>query len=309
MTAVVDSTPAMASTTDIDDIDDIGDIDATTEDFDDPEIVDVSLMLVGDSITHGSTGDWTWRYRLWKHLHANDVQVNFVGPKKSLDHISSGIDGDEDMVYHDPEFNRHHAAQWGQPYIVARTTIQEYVAAYRPDFVLVLLGINDLVWYDVKPDEFEANFRAFIANARAAHHAVRLIVGTILDTKRANEDFEFEKRVNACNNRIRAVAAELHRPISPIEIADTAVEFIASDHTWDDTHPNPNGEVRIAAAFADVLAHRFHVGARYPRPYPVLETIPSEFKRHVDTAADAGLELTGRLHAVRVELALPVRRT
>ncbi len=28
------------------------------------------LLLVGDSVTHGSTGDWTWRYRLWHHLRA-----------------------------------------------------------------------------------------------------------------------------------------------------------------------------------------------------------------------------------------------
>jgi lysophospholipase L1-like esterase len=246
--------------------------------FDDPDIVDVSLMLVGDSITHGSTGDWTWRYRLWKHLRANHVAVNFVGPRKSLDRISSGIEGDEDMLYQDPGFNRHHAAQWGQPYLVAKTTIGDYVATYRPDFVLVLLGINDIAWYGVTPDEFEASVREFIANARAARHGVRLIVGTILETGRASAEPEFGKRVSACNERLRAVAAELHRPLAPVEVAETAAEFVASKHTWDDTHPNPSGEILIAAAFADALAHRFHIGARYPRLYPVLENIPSDFK-------------------------------
>ncbi|MGW7139328.1 hypothetical protein [Streptomyces xanthophaeus] len=69
------------------------------------------------------------------------------------------------------------------------------------------------------------------------------------------------------------------------------MEFDAKLHTWDDTHPNPNGEERIAAAFADVLAQRFQIGAKYPRPYPELENIRTELKVavHVDTAQDAGL--------------------
>ena len=87
--------------------------------------------------------------------------------------------------------------------------------------------------------------------------------------------------MNQCDNRTRAVAAELRTPYSPIEIADTAVEFVAAEHTWDDTHPNPNGEVRIAAAFADVLAQRFGIGAGYPRPYPVLENIAAAAKAQV----------------------------
>ena len=33
----------------------------------------VRIMVVGDSITEGSSGDWTWRYRLAKYLDASDV--------------------------------------------------------------------------------------------------------------------------------------------------------------------------------------------------------------------------------------------
>ncbi|GAA1366910.1 GDSL-type esterase/lipase family protein [Streptomyces beijiangensis] len=262
----------------------------TSVDYDNPGVVEVSLMIVGDSISHGSSGDWTWRYRFWKHLRTFGLDVDFVGPYKTLDNIRTEEVGDGDETYADSEFDRDHAAKWGQPYVVAKTTIQEYVETYRPDFVLVLLGINDLVWYDTDPDEFETNLREFIGNARSGHHAVRLILGTILETARATEDFAFAKRVSKCNDRIRAVAAELRRPISPIEVADTAVEFVAAEHTWDDTHPNPNGEVRIAAAFSDVLAQRFQIGGMYPRPYPVLDDIRPEAKApvHIDTAEDAG---------------------
>ena len=42
---------------------------------------------------------------------------------------------------------------------------------------------------------------------------------------------------------------------------------VATD-LWDGTHPNANGEIRIAAAFADALAGKFHLGAAYPTPVP-----------------------------------------
>jgi hypothetical protein len=61
---------------------------------------------------------------------------------------------------------------------------------------------------------------------------------------------------------------------SPIAVArDGAGINIAAD-LWDGTHPNANGEIKIAAAFADVLAARFHLGKPYPRPFPVLPTGP-----------------------------------
>lgn len=40
----------------------------------------ISMMIVGDSLTQGSEGDWTWRYRLWEWLKSQEVLVDFVGP-------------------------------------------------------------------------------------------------------------------------------------------------------------------------------------------------------------------------------------
>ena len=45
---------------------------------------EIRIMLVGDSITQGSTGDHTWRYRLWQHLRADRVPVRFAGPRHDL---------------------------------------------------------------------------------------------------------------------------------------------------------------------------------------------------------------------------------
>lgn len=38
------------------------------------------VMVVGDSMTQGREGDWTWRYRIWQFFQHNQIAVDFVGP-------------------------------------------------------------------------------------------------------------------------------------------------------------------------------------------------------------------------------------
>lgn len=40
----------------------------------------LKIMFVGDSITHGHEGAYTWRYRMWQWLKFNDIKFKFVGP-------------------------------------------------------------------------------------------------------------------------------------------------------------------------------------------------------------------------------------
>lgn len=40
----------------------------------------IKVMFVGDSITHGHEGDYTWRYRMWEWFRANNISFDFVGP-------------------------------------------------------------------------------------------------------------------------------------------------------------------------------------------------------------------------------------
>ncbi|GLW09095.1 hypothetical protein Misp01_42240 [Microtetraspora sp. NBRC 13810] len=237
------------------------------------------LMIVGDSISHGSSGDWTWRYRLCRHLLAHGVAFDLVGPRRDLDAITTEPTGDGDLTYADPAFDTDHNAQWGRPYCLEMNEIEGKVARYRPDHLLVLLGINDLFWYGLSAEENEANLRAFVAGARRGNPAARLLLGTLPDTARAHDDPVFNARVSEFNRRLILAAHELHTRRSPVAVAATHAEFVASAHTWDGTHPNAQGELRIAAAFADALAAHFQVGAPYPRPFPPVAEVPREAKR------------------------------
>lgn len=240
---------------------------------------DIPIMIVGDSISHGSSGDWTWRYFFWKHLKNAGLSIDLVGPKDTLDNIRTEEVGDDDATYADPGFDRDHDAQWGRPYVQEKEVIEEKVAEYEPEYLLVLLGINDLFWYGVTPSQFAENLREFLTNARRAAPDVRIVIGTVLETQKALDDTGFAELVAETNEQLRSVAAEMGVPV-----AETAAEFRAPEHTWDGTHPNPNGEVRIAAAFADRLAESYGLGAPYPRPYPVLDVVDPVAKAPIDGA-------------------------
>lgn len=249
---------------------------------------DIPIMIVGDSISHGSSGDWTWRYFFWKHLKNHGLSIDLVGPKDTLDNIRTAEVADDDATYADAEFDRDHDAQWGRPYLTEKDVIEAKVAEYEPRYLLVLLGINDLFWYGVKPPQFAEQLREFIVNARNAAPDLRLVVGTVLQTQKALDEPEFAALVAETNEALRAVAAE-----QSVHVAETAAEFRAPEHTWDGTHPNPNGEIRIAAAFADALAAHHGLGAPYPRPYPVLDLIDPKAKAPVDSPPPTPTTPTG----------------
>jgi hypothetical protein len=76
------------------------------------------------------------------------------------------------------------------------------------------------------------------------------------------------RRVFRCDVAVRNVCAELSGESSPIAAADSGREFFAPDHTWDGVHPDAGGELRAAAAFADVFALRFGSADRAARKRP-----------------------------------------
>ena len=233
------------------------------------------FMIVGDSITEGSSGDYTWRYRLWKHLKASQVAgIQFVGPRHGLDDLTETGANEDSEQYADPDFDEHHLALWGQPFTAVMENIGQYVRDCDPDVVLTLLGINDFVWYGETAFQVEQDVRIYIAEARRQKPTLGFTFGRLLPTQRAAGDPEFAGIVADFNARLEALAAELSLPFSPVVVASDDDGFDPYLHTWDGTHPNSHGEVRIAAAFADALALKFGLGSPYPRPLPEVTDVP-----------------------------------
>lgn len=87
----------------------------------------MTAMVVGDSISQGSAGDLTWRYRLDKALTAAGVAVTFEGPYTDLfDNVAGIRDGNH--AYADPSFDQHHDALWGSTLQAAAALVREDAA-------------------------------------------------------------------------------------------------------------------------------------------------------------------------------------
>jgi len=230
------------------------------------------LMIVGDSISQGSSGDYTWQFRLYEHLRADGVRPQMVGPVEWLANNVTGTQGD--CSYANPAFERANDAMWGRALFQEEGVIRAKVAAYHPDYLLVLLGINDLLWFGISQPTMAANLGGFIAKARAAQPHVKIVLGFLLPDIFTQASATFAASVAAYNTTISATASRLTTASSPIVVAHDRIGFTVAADTWDGMHPNANGEVRIAAGFADALAGRFHLGRLYPTPFPALPTGP-----------------------------------
>jgi hypothetical protein len=243
-------------------------------------------MIVGDSITQGSAGDYTWQFRLYEHLRADGYTPRMVGPYHSLYNNLTKTEGD--LSYADPNFQHANDAYWGMTLLREKNAIGGIVATYRPQYLLVLLGLDDLFWYGLSQPDMTANLGSFIHAARATRPHIRILLGLIPPDIHTESSRKFAASVARYNRTIITTAARLSTARSPIAVVRDGAGLSVAADTWDGTHLNADGEVKVAAAFADVLAARFHLGSAYPTPFPVLPTGPLVHPRLTVTPAGTG---------------------
>ena len=221
-----------------------------------PEVAPVRVLLVGDSVTHGSSGDWTWRYRLWQHLSAtSSVPVDLVGPRDDLHDYRTDENGNHDYI--DPGFDRDHAARWGMTLAFADAPIDDLVETYEPDVVVEMLGTNDLLFLTHSPERVDADLESFVAAARSADPDVDIVLSEVTQT--------WFPGAPELNDLLAASAYSLDDESSRVLLADTDADYTRSEDTFDGSHPNARGEVTVAAAVGDSLAE-LGVGEPAVRP-------------------------------------------
>lgn len=217
--------------------------------------VPTRILLLGDSVTQGSSGDWTWRYRLWQHLTRSEVDFDFVGPRDDLWNLRSNTAGG--TSYAEPAFDRDHAARWGMWAGILDVPVATLMADHQPDVLVVMLGVNDLLWSDDPASVTVARVRTIVEQARSSNPGVAVVL--------AEATQSWFGDVPDFNAGLGDLVDELTTPASPVVLAGVAGDYSASEDTWDGSHPNARGEVRIAAGVADALAG-IGVGPPAPRP-------------------------------------------
>jgi lysophospholipase L1-like esterase len=234
----------------------------------------VRILLLGDSVTQGSAGDWTWRYRLWQHFDAAGVPVDFVGPRSDLWDDIAKVHGSTDYV--DADFDTDHAARWGMQVQVPDIPATRLVEEHHPDVVVAMLGVNDLL-IGATPEAVARRTADLVTEVRAADPDVDLVL--------AEATQRWFPGVPAFNTLLDEVASTADEPGSRVVVAQTATGYDKYDDTWDTSHPNARGEVRIAAAVADGLSG-IGIGPPADRPLPVVPLGP---RRGAELSADAGI--------------------
>lgn len=220
------------------------------------------VLILGDSITQGSTGDYTWRYFFWKSLQSSPESFDFVGPKTEVRDPANwyAADAAPGTGYADPNFDQDHAARWGMGVswidgtfdgvnghiygpsgLGADNTVAKMAVRYQPDVVVNMLGVNDL-----NPGRFDGlpvsaiveKQRKVIMDARAANPSVK-----VLFTLMGHQWF-MAARGTEYNTLLTAMVNEMNTPTSPVSLIVPGITDVSD--TYDTVHPKTSGQVKIA---------------------------------------------------------------
>ncbi|WAL96201.1 GDSL-type esterase/lipase family protein [Streptomyces sp. Je 1-369] len=233
------------------------------------------FMFVGDSMTIGSAGEHTWRFRMWQHLRGTlgPEGVAVVGPRTALHDKATG-----EPVSHDhhpatsPDFPRNHLAGWGEGWLHLAPQIAGALTRDPADVLLVSLGLIDLGFY-TNAEQTADNVRAFVTAARSANPHVRMVLLPVIPNIRAESDAPFAAEVTRFNELLAKAATDLDTPRSPLLLASRPPSYDIHVDTYDGTHPNASGEHRLAAAFADALSQAWDIGGPYDRASLLTPTV------------------------------------
>ncbi|MFD3551142.1 GDSL-type esterase/lipase family protein [Streptomyces goshikiensis] len=222
------------------------------------------FMFVGDSMTIGRAGDYTWRYRMWQHLNATfGGPYKIVGPRCEV--YDTFADAPTSHEYAEPGFPDHarrHLAGWGEGWQHMVPLIGPAARTGKADVLLVSLGLIDLGFY-TDAAQTAANVRRFVEEARAGRPGIRMVLLPVIPNVRAESDAPFAAEVARFNELLAKAAADLSTDASPILLGARPSSYEIHHDTYDGTHPNASGEHRIAGEFASVLHQAWGIGAPY----------------------------------------------
>lgn len=271
------------------------------------------IMFVGDSITHGFQGDYTWRYRLWQWLRneAPEFEFDFVGPYNgTLPPMEPyapkpptfnnqppklapfKTTGQYAREVH-PEFDHDHFAVWGRAIAEDRDLIFSQILKYQPDIIFVLMGFNDLAWFYGDDTATLMNMKALVDFARMAKPNLKILIGNIPQRLRVLGREDLIDKTARYNLALKAYAPFWSLPTSPVLAVDLSNNYDCGLETcaagYDGLHPNSYGEYQIASVFSKALHTYFGIGNA---PLSIPDSFP-ERNVYVPDNIDASGSSTG----------------
>ncbi|KAK4178910.1 SGNH hydrolase-type esterase domain-containing protein [Triangularia setosa] len=215
------------------------------------------VMVVGDSISHGREGDWTWRYRIWEWFRQNNIPVVFVGPHRGTippppDTLArdGGYALDVSQEFLD---DCYHFSWWGKQAYQVKDEIGKQVATYKPDLCLVELGFNDIGWGISDPRGTIESVRALITEARTYNQALKFAIANVPQRTIVPGMGDLPARVDTYNELLAQAIPEWNQPSSPVVLVHLCENYLCREGSYDGLHPGALGEYEIAQAFSRTL--------------------------------------------------------
>ncbi|WP_425718865.1 SGNH/GDSL hydrolase family protein [Micromonospora sp. DT233] len=252
------------------------------------------IMVVGDSLSQGQEGDYTWRYRLSQWLQENNMPVDFVGPYHgTFTQDPPGppqpplFIGEKAPAKHRVNggyaagitFDTDHFAHWGRQAAQVKNEIRQQVATYRPDMIVLALGFNDLGWFVSDEIGTMDSIATIIDEARAAQPGVDFVVANVPQRSRISWRDDLITKTTNYNRLLATVRPQLNKAISRVEIADWENGYTCRPDdcpaAYDGLHPNNWGEYQLASAISRTLREKYGFGinpSTTPPPFPARPT-------------------------------------
>jgi hypothetical protein len=256
----------------------------------------VRILIIGDSLTLGRHGMFTWRYRLDKEFHRQGVPFDFVG-SRSLTYVDKGYPLPH---YADPNFDQNHFCKsgWWLRDAIGGSLGPE-ITAQNPDVVVFELGGADLTYGD-SADTTIARLRSAINEMRAAKPTLRIIIPET--TTKNRPDPSINQRTVRYDAELPDVVADMSTPESPIEVAHTMAGWTPNAiYTMDGSHLSPTGETFYAQRVAEEM-HADGILPQAPSVYhgyiPWRRTVPLNVKAnagHIQASWSRETVSSGRL--------------
>lgn len=231
------------------------------------------VLVVGDSITNGMIGDYTWRYRLMQNFQATGTPVRFVGHRTGTYdmYIDPGYAAQlagqpipdrnnlnpdpTDGAYRVPFPNSNHESVWGWTMASASaisSPVYTDATNDQPDDLVIALGFNDLA-FGTSVTDTQANLSSIIAAVRRGNPNVHVVVTTVIQRTPLAGWPNINAGSSQYNAALPSYTASISTPTSPVTVADVAAAYNASTMSWDGLHPNSIGEFVIAKAVSNAL--------------------------------------------------------
>lgn len=275
----------------------------------------VRILLAGDSITNGSSGDYTWRYFFHQHLLASGVSADLVGPWSDLTDNVTYQWGEHS--YAACGFDQDHMARGGArlaeqirptPYSsTGESAIRWATSYYDPDVVVEFFGYNDLSQPRVSGDpesapysveELLANAKRFVDEVRAAKPTAAIVMVNLAVAAIPNGPPGNARLVELAPvyNAELAEKVELWTTEeSPVVLGDAARYWRGLADTYDGAHPTAQGEVDLAAGLARSFADGLGIGSVPTLPLPVVPIGPRVAPVVTGTVGDGWVRLSWKV--------------